>query len=182
MVSRREQEIIIDLKTSQQSYQVGEEVEIEIHTYDYQNRPVSSVVSLAVVDASLLALKANTKQSPLDYFYGARDLQVTTSNNLTLHVDRINIAAAKGAKGGGGGGGDETFDKKRGEFKDTAYFNPLIETDDGGYAKITFSPPDNLTTWEMWAVASSEEDRFGMVKEDFVVKKPIAIKPKKDNI
>ncbi|MBN2095872.1 Ig-like domain-containing protein [Candidatus Peregrinibacteria bacterium] len=174
-VSRREQQILIDLKPGQPSYQVGEEVAIEIHTYDYQNRPVPSVVSLAVVDASLLALKANTKENPLDYFYGARDLQVSTATNLTLHVDRIDVTAAKGAKGGGGGGAEETFDKQRGEFKDTAYFNPLIETDDGGYAKVTFEPPDNLTTWEMWAVASSGTDRFGMAKEDFVVKKPLAI-------
>ncbi len=174
-VSRREHRIRIDLESSQPHYKVGEKVEIDIHTYDYQNRPVPSVVSLAVVDASLLALKANTKQSPLDYFYGPRDLQVNTASNMTLHVDRVDVAAAKGAKGGDGGDAAKTFDKKRGEFKDTAYFNPLIETDDGGYAKVTFDPPDNLTTWEMWAVASSGEEQFGMAKEDFVVKKPVAI-------
>ena len=174
IVNKREHEIFIDLETSQPSYQVGDTVEIEIHTLDYQERPIPSVVSLAVVDESLLALKANRKISPLEYFYGNRYLQVNTANNLTLHVDRVNVAAEKGAKGGDGGL-VEGFEKKRGEFKDTAYFNPLIETDEGGYAKVEFEPPDNLTTWEMWAVASSDDDKFGMVKEDFIVKKPIAI-------
>ena len=173
-VSKRDREILIDLKPSKKSYKVGEEVEIEIRTKDYQNRPVQSVVSLAVVDESLLALKANKKVSPLDYFYGPRALQVSTSASLSIHVDRINVAAKGGAKGGGGGI-DDKFNKKRGTFKDTAYFNPLIKTDGGGVAKIKFLPPDNLTTWEMWAVASSGTNKFGMQKEDFVVKKPIAI-------
>ncbi len=175
LVNKREHQIFVDLETSQDSYEVGEEIEIEIHTKDYQNRPVPAVVSLAVVDESLLALKANRKVSPLDYFYGQRALQVDTAASLTIHMDRVNVNAAKGAKGGDGGGDEELFGKKRGEFKDTAYFNPFIETDQGGYAKITFDPPDNLTTWEMWAVATSEEDQFGMVKEDFVVKKPVSI-------
>lgn len=175
LVSKREHEILINLKSKQESYLVGEPVEIEIHTYDYQNRPIKSVVSLAVVDESLLALKANRKISPLEYFYGKRTLQVTTANNLTIHVDRINVAAQKGAKGGDGADASDEYDKKRGEFKDTAYFNPVIETDDAGYAKITFDPPDNLTTWQMWAVASSSSSKFGMAKEDFVVKKPVAI-------
>lgn len=174
-VNRREHEILVELKPSQPTYRAGEKVSIEIHTKDYQNRPLPAVISLAVVDESLLALKANQKINPLDYFFADRALQVKTSTNLSLHVDRVNVAAQKGAKGGGGAGNQEGFDKKRGEFKDTAYFNPLIETDDGGYAKVEFDPPDNLTSWEVWAVASSGQDRFGMAKEAFVVRKPISL-------
>lgn len=174
-VSSREHQIFVDLKTDKAHYQIGEPVEVEIRTTDYQNRPVPSVISLAAVDESLLALKANTKVNPLDYFYAPRALQVNTASSLTLQVDRVNIASGDGAKGGGGGGADDPFDKKRGEFKDTAYFNPIIQTDQGGYARITFNPPDNLTTWELWAVASSGQDKFGMKKEDFVVKKEVSL-------
>lgn len=176
-VSKREHEIIVELTPSKPSYRSGEEVSIEIHTKDYQNRPLSSVVSLAVVDESLLALKANQKVNPLDYFYGQRALQVSTATALTIHVDRVDVNAQKGAKGGDGGGNDEGFNKQRGEFKDTAYFNPFIQTDNGGYAKITFTPPDNLTSWQIWAVATSDTDRFGMEKQDFIVKKPVSISP-----
>jgi hypothetical protein len=174
VVSQREHKIYIDLSTSKPSYLVGEPVEIEIHTRDYQNRPVPSMVSLAVVDESLLALKANTKPDPLDYFYSQRSLQVNTSTSLSIQNDMVNVDSQKGAKGGGGGQ-DTGVERARGNFKDTAYFNPTIQTDQGGYAKITFQPPDNLTSWEMWAVASSKEDNFGMAKESFVVKKPLAI-------
>ena len=175
-VSRREHQIYIDLKTSKDSYTVKDKVSIDIHTKDYQNRPVPAIVSLAVVDESVLALKANQKVDPIEYFYGQRALQVNTSSNLTIQMDRTNINSQQGAKGGGGGQ-EEGFDKKRGDFKDTAYFNPVIKTDSGGYAKIEFDPPDNLTTWQMWAVASADNDKFGMITQDFVVKKPLALTP-----
>jgi len=173
-VNIREHKIFIDLKTTKPSYEVGEKATIEIHTLDYQNRPIPANVSLAVVDESLLALVANQKVDPLNYFFGQRALQVSTSASLTLHMDRANIKSQQGAKGGDGGG-SELFEKKRGEFKDTAYFNPLVKTDAGGYAKIEFEPPDNLTTWQIWAVASAKEDDFGMATQDFVVKKPLAV-------
>ena len=176
-VNRREHDISIDLKTSKPDYRVGDTVEIEIHTRDYQNRPIPATLSMAVVDESLLALKANQFGNPLDYFLGPRALQVSTSSNLTLHVDRINLGSGKGSKGGDGGGADEAFAKKRGEFKDTAYYNPVIQTDEGGYAKISFKTPDNLTTWQILAIATAETDRFGMAKEDFVVKKPVSLSP-----
>lgn len=174
-VNRREHEIQIDLKSTKPDYRAGETAEIEIRTRDYQNRPVRSTLSLAVVDESLLALKANTNQNPIDYFLGARALQVSTSSNLTLHVDRVNVGAGKGSKGGDGGGAAEGANRKRGDFKDTAYYNPLIQTDDGGFAKVSFQVPDNLTTWQVWAVASAAKDKFGMAKEDFVVKKPLSL-------
>ncbi|MBI5422264.1 Ig-like domain-containing protein, partial [Candidatus Peregrinibacteria bacterium] len=120
-VNRREHEIQIDLKSAKPDYRAGETAEIEIHTRDFQNRPVRSTLSLAVVDESLLALKANTNMNPLDYFLGARALQVSTSSNLTLHVDRVNVGAGKGSKGGDGGGAAEGANRKRGDFKDTAY-------------------------------------------------------------
>lgn len=176
VVSKRDHEILIDLKPGREAYEVGDTVSVEIHTRDYQNRPIPAVVSLAVVDESLLALKANHKVSPLDYFYGQRALQVDTAQNLTKHIDRLSVESSKGAKGGDGGLA-EGFDKKRGDFRDTAYFNPLIQTDAGGFAKVEFEPPDNLTSWQLWAVASSSTDQFGMAKEDFVVRKPVAITP-----
>lgn len=174
-VNNRNKKISTEIKTSKEFYQVGEPVEIEIYTKDYQNKPVSGVVSLAVVDKSLLALKANRKENPLNYFFQNRSLRVSTASTLTLHVDRVNVKSQQGAKGGDGESDATDINKERGEFKDTAYFNPSIQTDAGGYAKITFDPPDNLTTWEVWAVATSNQDRFGMAKKDFIVRRPVSI-------
>lgn len=173
-INKREKEINVDIKTNKKTYNFGDKVEVELRTKDYKNNPIKSVVSLAIVDTSLLALKANTKESPLDYFYVNRALAVDTSSNLTTYVNRLDLNTSKGSKGGSGGL-DETFDKKRGDFKDTAYFNPLIETDDAGFAKISFMPPSNLTTWEVSAVANAGEEYFGMGKSDFVVNKDYSL-------
>jgi hypothetical protein len=175
-VNRREHQITIDLKPGKAEYRAGETATIEIRTRDYQNRPVKSALSLAVVDQSLLALKANQNIDPIDYFFGNRALQVSTSTNLTLHVDRVNVGAGKGSKGGDGAAA-EGLSKERGDFKDTAYYNPLIQTDEGGFAKVTFTTPDNLTTWQALAVATAKEDLFGMTTKDFVVNKPLSLSP-----
>lgn len=39
--------------------------------------------------------------------------------------------------------------RMRGEFKDTAYWNPLIVTDAAGQAELKLDFPDNLTTWRL---------------------------------
>ena len=55
------------------------------------------------------------------------------------------------ATGGDGAGAPGTF---RSRFLATAYWNPRIETDADGRAKVTFQAPDNLTAYRLMAVAA----------------------------
>lgn len=69
-------------------------------------------------------------------------------------------------------GGDARID-----FTDVAYWNPHIQTGLDGRATVTFTLPDNLTTWVSSAVAVTSDTRVGESKKEMVVTKPVIIRP-----
>ncbi len=62
-------------------------------------------------------------------------------------------------------------------FKDTAYWNPSVRTDVNGRASVTFTLPDNLTTWVMNAVAVTNLTQVGETRTEIVVTKPVIVRP-----
>lgn len=67
-------------------------------------------------------------------------------------------------------------------FKDTAYWNPKVVTDDSGKAQVRFKLPDNLTTWTVAAVGASTTTVVGNVKKDIVVSKEVIVRPSLPNL
>jgi hypothetical protein len=65
----------------------------------------------------------------------------------------------------------------REEFADTAYWNPVLFTDDSGQASITVGLPDNLTTWVMRGVGTTAGSRVGEGTGELVVAKPLMVRP-----
>ncbi len=76
-------------------------------------------------------------------------------------------------KGGGGG---------RSVFKDTAYWNPSVQTDQNGKAKLTFKLPDNLTTWVISSVGSTTDTKVGQKTQEIIVTKNVIVRPILPNI
>src|SRR5690606_17141650 len=76
----------------------------------------------------------------------------------------------KGAEGGGGG-------EARSGFKQSAYFNPTLTSDEHGRARVAFRAPDNLTTFRLMAVAVSKDDRYGKGRSQVTVNKPLMARP-----
>ena len=74
------------------------------------------------------------------------------------------------------GGGSRTI------FKDTAYWNPAVQTDNEGKARLTFRLPDNLTTWVIAGIAASNETKVGQSTKEIVVSKNIIVRPILPNI
>jgi uncharacterized protein YfaS (alpha-2-macroglobulin family) len=70
----------------------------------------------------------------------------------------------------------------RSAFKDTAYWNPSIHTDDSGNANVTFKLPDNLTTWAVSVVAATGETKVGNTVKDILVTKDVIVRPILPNI
>jgi len=73
-------------------------------------------------------------------------------------------------------------DSMRTDLKDTAYWNPSVQTDSTGHAKISFKLPDNLTTWVIATVAASDDTRVGQQTADIVVSKNIIVRPMLPNV
>jgi uncharacterized protein YfaS (alpha-2-macroglobulin family) len=179
-VSAEKKRIEIDIFPEKQKYLPGETVRLLLKAEDSLGQPIENAdLSIAVVDESLLALKSRQKENIFDIFFAVRRLGVKTSASLTHFIDRIDIASLKGAKGGGGGGGDDTelLKKKRGDFRDTAFWKADLQTNQNGEVDIEFSLPDNATTWQVWVTANTTDSHFGSKKMNFLSQKPLLLTP-----
>lgn len=70
----------------------------------------------------------------------------------------------------------------RSDFKDSAYWNPRVLTDKNGKASLTFTLPDNLTTWAISAVSTTKDTRVGQTKSEIIATKDVFIQPILPNI
>lgn len=67
-------------------------------------------------------------------------------------------------------------------FKDTAYWNPNVQTDENGRAQIVFSVPDNLTTWTIASVGANRDTVVGAKTEEILVSKGVVVRPLAPNL
>lgn len=70
----------------------------------------------------------------------------------------------------------------RSNFKDTAYWNPTIHTDQNGRAQVSFKLPDNMTTWIIAAVGDTNDTKVGQTTKEITVTKDLIVRPILPNI
>lgn len=162
--------LTVSIQPDKEKYLPGEKVTVKLKAADYLGKPVRAELSLGVVDMSLLALSGFELPDLVEQFYGERAIGVLTSEMLTYVIDRYK----PGSKGGGGA---ELEAKKRGNFKDTAYWNPTILTNEQGEATVSFTLPDNLTTWHLLAIGQTKASTFGAAEKTVVSTKHVIVRP-----
>lgn len=172
-INRKNKELKITTFSNKSSYIPGEKVHLSILTTDRYGRPVPAELSIAAVDLSVLALKGNPKRDLLSYFYSDFVHNIITSSNLKFVHEEVEIPT--GTKGGDGSGLDES--KKRGEFKDTAFWTGEVRTGLAGYAEVTFTLPDNLTRWRVETVGATKDTKVGVNYLEFEEKKHLMALP-----
>jgi hypothetical protein len=164
-------ELMVKVRTDKERYLPGEKVTVHLESIDAKGVPVSAELSLGVVDLSILDLTGFQMPDLVASFYSERGLGVVTANMLTQLMERFK----PGSKGGGGG--EDGQNAKRGNFLDTAYWNPSIITDKNGQATVDFTLPDNLTTWHFLAMGSTKEHLFGQEKATVIETKNVILRP-----
>lgn len=170
-INTEEQRLNVTLKTDKERYGPREKVTVTIHTATAAGKPVPAELSLGVVDVSLLALTGFEKPDLVLSFYANRGLGVLTSQMLSQLVERFK----PGSKGGGGG--DSPDSVKRGNFKDTAFWLPAVTTDAAGNATVSFTLPDNLTTWQLLTIGSTQQHEFGVDATTILATKKVILRP-----
>ena len=167
MISNPDQIINVEITPEPLNPNPGEEVKIKLYTYDYQNRPVSSVVSLNVFEKQMES-SDGIYQTLYDYFLQFRSSQVFMSSNIS-YFDFSKIRNQSIMPNGSMIQTDEV--------SSSAYFNPLILTDESGLGEISFTLPDKHMTWQVDALATSEEANFGSESLHLLTKKRLSILP-----
>ncbi len=140
----------------------GQNVTYTIQTKDQSGQPVSADLSLGVVDESIYAIREDDTD-PFQGFFPRRYISVQTTYSFQeVYLD-----------GGDKGAGNVPI---RSNFKDTAFWEPSVQTDANGEARVTVTLPDNLTTWRATVLGVTDQTAVGMATETVVVSKPLMIR------
>jgi alpha-2-macroglobulin len=183
-VNTADQNINIAITPDKEQAGPGDQVTYAIRTTDNSGNPVSAEVSLALADLATLTLSEPNSTPILDYFYAQRSLSVRTAVPIVLSIehyistleDRLTEGEGMGS-GGGKGADDFGVFAVRGDFRDTAYWEAQVVTNQNGEAQVTVTLPDNLTTWRMDARAVTTETLVGDAENDLRSTKPLLIRP-----
>lgn len=176
-INTKEKDLQVKIMPAKEKYLPGEEVVLDIEVRDNSGQGIETELSVAVVDLSVLALKGNPKKNPVVFFYDSLPLTVMTSSNLKNILHEIDIP--RGTKGGGGAQAADLAKKKRGEFKDTAFWQADIITDVAGHAQVKFTLPDNLTTWQVESLGITKDTEVGVGYQEFIARKKLMLIPQK---
>jgi uncharacterized protein YfaS (alpha-2-macroglobulin family) len=177
-----EKRLAIDIHKLDPTYKPGEEVSIEFKVKDWKGFGTKASLTISVVDVGVLSLIGFKTPDPFSHFYSHKPLAVFTSDSRPFVLEQL-IFGEKGDEMGGGlgeamkaaGAPSLSEIELRGDFRFTAYWNPSLLTDDGGNARVTFSLPDNLTTFRVMAVVQTQDSRFGRAESHFKVTKPLLL-------
>jgi uncharacterized protein YfaS (alpha-2-macroglobulin family) len=171
------QRLAVTLTTAKSDYRPGEAVEVDLQVKDRAGKGTRSGITLYAVDEGVLMLTGYKTPDPIPVFTEPRALQVgynesrTELARLTLSPLRGAVGEDKGLEGGGGGAG------VRRDFRQSAYFNPSIVTDDSGKAHVSFKLPEGLTTYRIMAVVAAADDRFGFAESRVTTSLPLLARP-----
>ncbi|HET6895265.1 MAG TPA: alpha-2-macroglobulin family protein [Candidatus Baltobacteraceae bacterium] len=194
----------VTVRSLRSKYEPGMPATFDVLVTDVHGKPVRTELSLGVVDDSIYAVQASDDRDPLDAFYGkmtwvnaqaewyrpnyvpppsASEQGVPTGTAVPMLKTIAHVASR--------GPGDlvkpgttsdvysvnaATTMKVRTNFQDTAYWTPAVVTDAHGHARITFTWPDNLTTWRTTALGVTSDTDVGegraetLVTKDFLVR------------
>lgn len=179
-VSPLEKKLTVKLSTTKNDYRPGDTVTVSISTQLQSGKPVSSEVVLSVADLGVLNLIGYRLPALFDTYYRERGLAVSTSETRAHLIEQRNFGEK--AEEVGGGGADKMSaqvdaDGVRKDFRPSAYWNPSIITDAKGSAVIKFKLPDNLTAFQLMAVAHTAGSEFGYGEHSITVSKPLLLQP-----
>lgn len=160
-VSTEQQELTVTITPDREGpYQPRDRVTLEVLALDHEGEGVEAEFSLKVVDRAVEALTGGDATNIVEAFYGSRALGVGTASTISALVDRLVLAAQGDGKGGGGGEGPGALVRQ--DFPETALWEPAVRTGPDGRATVSFTLPDNLTTWRAAAQAVTADTLVGM--------------------
>lgn len=171
-INSTEHDLTINLETDKQQYQPRETVTLDIDVSELSKERGIADVAIAVVDEALLNLIPNNID-PQASFYRDFPLMVQTAQNR-IHFKGSRTYGQKGVDIGGGGG-MMSLEDARDLFLNSVYWNPSVRTNDKGKATVSFTVPDNLTTFRIIAFGQTKNNRFGVKETTFKVKKDLSI-------
>lgn len=154
------------------------QVTLDLTVAGPKGRGVEAELALAVVDEAVLALTGFKTPTLERLTRFDRPLQVFTDELRTALIHQTPFYPSRiDPLTGGGGLSGEMLSKLRKRFEAVAYFNPRIRTDSQGKARVTFTLPDNITSYRVYAVAADRGSRFASAQRQLLAAKDFYLEP-----
>jgi len=156
----------------------GAQVTLDLTVATPKGQGLEVEMALAVVDEAVLALTGFKTPSleqltrfdrPLNVFTG--ELRTSLMHQTPFYPSRIDPLT------GGGGLSGDMISRLRKKFEAVAYFNPSLRTDPQGKAKVTFTLPDNITSYRIYTVVADRGSRFANGERQLVAAKEFYLEP-----
>ena len=156
----------------------GGEINVDLEVKDRAGKPHATEVTVYAVDEGVLSLIGYKVPDPIPVFTAPRASHVATLE-AREGLAKLGLEALDGVPGDekgrdGGGGG---VSPARRDFRQTAYFNPSVQTDAQGKARVHFKLPESLTTYRIMAVAVSDADHYGFGSSSVTTSKRLMARP-----
>ncbi|PJB39271.1 MAG: hypothetical protein CO108_17585, partial [Deltaproteobacteria bacterium CG_4_9_14_3_um_filter_63_12] len=187
------QRLSVEVESSTASARPGDELSVTLVVRDRDGLVVPDAeVTLWAVDAGIVLLQPFELPDLLGGLFPRRSAGTwwgETRNFLGYQLGFSNptggggmgYGSGMGSLGsrsyGGAGGAASGPVAARKKFVTTPYYNGEIITDAEGKATIHFTLPDNLTRFELFAMASEGVTRFGKGKSSVEVSLPLLLRP-----
>ncbi|MFZ5449785.1 MAG: alpha-2-macroglobulin family protein [Thermodesulfobacteriota bacterium] len=156
----------------------GASVTLDFTVLNAKGDGVEAEMAVAVVDEAVLALtgfKTPTLESLSEF---DRPLGVFTGELRSFLVHQTPFYLSKNEPLTGGGGlSEEMMSKLRKRFDAVAFFNPRVRTDAQGKTQVSFTLPDNLTTYRIYTVVLDKGSRFGSGERPLLAAKDFYLEP-----
>ncbi|HEY0865929.1 MAG TPA: alpha-2-macroglobulin family protein [Fimbriimonas sp.] len=162
LVDLGERKLNVEVASDRPAAQPGETVNLTVRTTEPDGRPVPAEVSVGVVDEAVYAI-AEDGTNPLQALYPKRYNAVSTYHSFAkIYLD---------------GGDKSPMDiAVRKRFLDTAFWQPAIQTDRRGTARVSVKLPDNITAWRATAVGVTDSTAVGIGKALFKARKDLMVR------
>ncbi|AGI22934.1 alpha-2-macroglobulin [Pseudomonas sp. ATCC 13867] len=170
-------QVDIAVSTDKERYEPGETVTVNLDTA-YAGKPVSSHLTVSVVDEMIYALQPEIAPGIDQFFYHPRRNNVRTSASLAFISYDVALPGTPSAPGRANRSerGVKVLERPRREEVDTAAWEPELVTDANGKAQFKFRMPDSLTRWRITARAMDDQGQVGQKKQFIRSEKPLYLK------
>ncbi|MDP2090984.1 MAG: alpha-2-macroglobulin family protein [Candidatus Gracilibacteria bacterium] len=180
VVDKTDKKTYVTISKDKKTYKPRDKVNLDLSVADINKKGKKSELTVMVVDDSLISLMGNVDLNTLEKFYKKLPFQIQTSitNIAMLRNYYFSRPGIVGGSGFGNFKGGDSAVSTRNIFKNTAYYNPSVITDDNGKAKVSFDLPDNLTNFRVMVVSNSKDNMFGYADSQLEVRKNVIIEDK----
>ncbi len=162
-ITVKQPQININVQADKAVYKPKEKVTINLDSL-FEGKNIPANLALSVVDEMVYVLQPEVAPDMVDFFYHTRRNNVTTQSSLNF-IGYDKSASALDNKDANGRSINEraikVLERPRREDKDTAYWNPTIQTDENGKATVSFTLPDSLTRWRITVRAMDKNGNVG---------------------